>query len=140
MREPFTDFVFGPLTWDEGFLAWKGELEWSPGQRVEVLIGLRPDGTGELATVRRSLDWIRANEPRVRRIVTSDLLAWCNEQFTPDKTVSEGEFLQTAELHQLRLEEDGSLWVLYYDGFLFGGHVFWAEFGVDKEFWGTSVD
>jgi hypothetical protein len=121
-----TDPVFGPLTWDQGFLAWKGEVQWSPALSVEVLVGLRPDGSGDISAVHASWEWVRANEPRVRKLVADDLLAWCKEEFDPEQPVNEAEFLRAVELHQLRLECDGSLWVLYYDGHRFGGHVFWA--------------
>jgi hypothetical protein len=140
MRDPFSDAVFGPLRWDEGFLAWKGQLEWSPGLRVEVLLALGKDRAAGLRVARESLDWVRAHEPQVRRLVAEDLSAWCSDFFRPEDPVGEARFLQDVELHQLRLEEDGSLWVLYHDGHLFGGHVFWAEFGADKAFRGTSVD
>ena len=135
-----TDPVFGSLTWDDGFLAWKGEVEWSPGQSVELLVGLWPDGSGDRAAVEASWEWVRANEARVRKIAADEFLAWCNAEYEPERTISEAEFLSTVELHQLRLECDGSLWVLYYDGHLFGGHVLWVEFGPDKAFRGTSFD
>ncbi|MGL4555182.1 MAG: DUF2262 domain-containing protein [Gemmataceae bacterium] len=135
-----TDPVFGLLTWDEGFLAWKGAVQWSPELSVEVLVGLWPGGSGDLSAVYAGWEWVRANERLVRKHLADDLLAWCNEEFAPESPVDEAEFLRAVELHQLRLECDGSLWVLYYDGHRFGGHVFWAEFSPDRVFRGTSVD
>ena len=139
--EPIHDPVFGTLTWDDGFLAWMGKIEWSPITHVEVLLSLNSeDRSGSFRVTRESLKWVRSQEPDIRRLVAEELLDWCNDHFRRQNPVSEAEFLRGVKLHQLRLEDDGSLWVLYYDGHLFGGHVFWAEFGADKVFRGTSVD
>ncbi len=131
------DPVFGSLVWDAGFLAWKGKIVWPQTEGVEILLDDAEHAAG-FPVGRQSLEWFRLHEPRIRRLVAGDVLVWCNGYFGPDEPVSEAEFLQRVEPHQLRLEGDGSLWALYYDGHLFGGHVFWAEFGKDKDFLGVS--
>jgi hypothetical protein len=134
------DPVFGSLAWDDGFLAWKGKIAWPQTDGVEVLLDDAERASG-FPIGRQSLEWFRMNEPYIRRLIVEDVLAWCNDTFGPDKPVNGAEFLRRVEPHQLRLEGDGSLWALYYDGHLFGGHVFWAEFGKDRNFLGvTSVD
>lgn len=139
MTELLVDPLFGRLVWDEGFLAWMGEGEWRLGQTVVVLLGLDRDGSGDLPTIHASWDWFRANEAYVRQALADDLLEWTNEAFGQDRSVSNAEFLEIVELHQIRLEEDGSLRVLYNDAHSFGGHVFWADLRSDKVFQGTSV-
>jgi hypothetical protein len=135
VRQSRPDPVFGSLTWDDRLpTQWKGELEWSPGLPVQVLIGLGEDRSAGLCVAGESLAWVRAHETQVRQLVAVDQLAWCNEYWGPAEPVSEAKLLQNIRLHQLWLEEDGSLWVLYRDGQLFGGHVFCGEFGADKEF------
>lgn len=139
MPETVVDPVFGRLEWDDGFLAWKGEIAWSPNHRIEILLG-EEGRASNFREARASLEWLRSHEARVRELVAKDLLDWCNDEFSPESRLGEIEFLRGVEFHQLRLEGNGAMWVLYYDGHLFGGHVFWAEFGPDRAFLGTSVD
>jgi hypothetical protein len=134
-----SDPVFGPLAWHDGFLRWKGEISWPDTDRVEVLLD-EQDREAGCPVARQSLEWVRANEPEIRRAVATEFLAWCNGTFAPDHPVSEEEFLRTVELHQLQLEGDGSLQVLYFDMHLFGGLVFYAWFAADKSLEGFTVD
>jgi len=133
------DPVFGPLAWHDGFLAWKGELVWPGTDRVEVLLDEEDRATGFLAA-RQSLAWVRDHEREVRQAVAAEFLDWCNDAFAPPVPISREEFLRGVELHQLRLDGDGGLWVLYSDMGLFGGHVFWAEYAADRRLLGFSAD
>jgi hypothetical protein len=133
------DSVFGPLAWDDGFLRWKGEIAWPDTDRVEVLLD-EQDREAGWPVARQSLEWVRAHEPEVRRAVVTEFLAGCNDAFAPAHPVSEEEFLRTMELHQLQLEGDGSVRVLYLDMQLFGGRVFYAEFAANKTLEGFSID
>lgn len=129
------DPVFGSLTWDQGFLAWKGKIAWPPTDGVEVLLDNREVAFG-FRIGRECLEWFRRHEPLIRRLVAAEVLAWCNDYFEPVQPVSEAEFLRRVEPHQLRLEADGSLLALYYDGHLFGGHVFGRSSGQTRPSWG----
>jgi hypothetical protein len=133
------DSVFGPLVWHDGVLRWMGEIAWPGTDRVEVLLD-DPAREAALPVARQSLEWVRAHEPEVRRAVAAEFLAWCNDTFAPAQPISEEEFMRTVVLHQLWLEGDGSLRVVYFDMQLFGGHVFYAEFAADKSLEGFSVD
>lgn len=105
------DAVFGPLVWHDGFLTWKGEIGWPGTDRVEVLLADK-DIEAVLPVARQSLEWVRVHEPEIRRAVAEEFLAWCNETFSPTRPISDGDFQRTIELHQLRFESDGGLWVL----------------------------
>jgi hypothetical protein len=127
------------LVWHDGFLRWKGAIVWPGTDRVEVLLNDQDIEVG-WPVARQSLEWLRAHEPEIRRAVAAEFLTWCNDTFAPAHPVSEEKFLRTVELHQLQLEGNGSLQVLYFDMQLFGGRVFYAEFATDKTLAGFSVD
>lgn len=133
------DAAFGDLLWHDGFLAWKGEIAWPGTDRVEVLLADN-DLEAVLPAARQSLEWVQAHEPEIRRAVAAEFLTWCNNTFAPACPIGEEEFLQTVELHQLRLESAGGLSVLYSDRQMFGGLVYWAHYAPDKQLIGFSVD
>ena len=138
MHQPILDPVFGILSWDERYLAWVGRVDWSPSLQPEVLVALDRDGSGDLAAIHDSWNWVRANEPTIRRQVIDEVLHECNEEYRPESPATREELMASIELHQIRLEDNKSLRILYNDGYLFGGHVIWADVGADKSYQGVS--
>jgi hypothetical protein len=140
MSEPIQDEVFGPLVARSG--GWDGAIEWRPGQKVGVCICNEEgqDVAAMLAVARGSLAWLRAHDAEAERFVADQLHELYNDSWTDaDGLLSRDEFLRRIRLFHVMFGGDGSVFLTYDDGGLFGGHELSTAFAPDKGWWDCSM-
>jgi hypothetical protein len=140
MGETLQDEVFGSLGATPG--GWDGAIEWRPGQRVGVSV-CREEGQdidAMLAVARRSLEWLRAHEPEAAGFVADRLLELYNDSWTDASGPLDREgFLRRVRLSHVLFCGDGSVFLTFDDGGLFGGHEITTALAPDKGWWDCSL-
>jgi hypothetical protein len=130
------DAILGRLIWEDRDRCWRGEVEFAPGQRVEVSIWPEGEDIREvLPRAHRSYAWIQQHEDFAQRCVAGRLLGLFNDRWNEEGPITQDEFLERIELAGIDFLGDGAIELWYDDGDeLFSGNAISVAFDAEGRF------
>jgi hypothetical protein len=132
MSEPIKDKLFGSLRYDANVGRYRGQVEFSPGHRVELSVsveGVDPDTAIERA--RQIFPRVQAQEAELRRAAAREKLALYNEHWSEGEKIDADEFARRIALSSVTIHPEGEVELWYADGNLFAGH--WIAVSTDAD-------
>jgi hypothetical protein len=117
--------VFDSLAWNDDLSWWTTSAELPPGHRIDLHVQAPNDREMLRSSAARATpDWERLvrSEPSIRATVASQMTPGHNDFCNPEDVVTESQFAERMELLSVLFEASGSTELVYFDGYLFGGH------------------
>lgn len=132
MSEPIEDELFGTLSYDASLRWYRAQVQFSPGQRVDLSIsveGVDPDAA--IGRARQVFSRVQSQEAALRRAAACEKLALYNEQWNQGEKIDADEFSRRIALSSVTIHPEGEVELWYADGDLFAGH--WIAVATDSE-------
>lgn len=138
--EMIEDELLGRLIRESRLEWWRGEVEISPGHEVSVSFRGEEAGVEEgVARARRTYEFIRGSEERIRRYAARGLLEIYNQEWNDGDALGEDEFIAEMSMEGISFHADGDAEVYYDEGGLFFGHTIVVSVGPNLEITDTDI-
>ncbi|HEX5222252.1 MAG TPA: DUF2262 domain-containing protein [Verrucomicrobiae bacterium] len=132
MSELIKDELFGSLKYDVNLRWYLGQVEFSPGHRVELSISVEGvDPYAAIQRARQTFPRVQSREAELRRAAAREKLALYNDQWSEGEKIDANEFMRRIALSSVTIHPEGEVQLWYADGNLFAGH--WIAVSTDSE-------
>ncbi len=138
--EMIEDELLGRLIWEPRFEWWRGDVEIFPGHEIGVSFrGEEAEVEEGIARARRTYEFIRRSEERLRRYAARGLLDIYNEEWNDGDALGEDEFIAQMSTESISFHSDGDAEVYYGEGGLFFGHMIVVSVGSNLEIMDADI-